>query len=58
MTNLCVANDTDDFAVLLHGVKVVFNLTFAIIISPALGSFRESLLLGLAPLCPNQHGHG
>lgn len=55
---LCVAYHADDFAVLFHGVEVIFNNTFAILICPTLGSLRESLFLGLAPLCTNQHGHG
>lgn len=55
---LCVANNTDDFAILLHGVEVILNSTLAILISPTFRSLWECLLLGLAPLCTNQHGHG
>lgn len=55
---LCVAYNTDDFAVLLHGIEVILNSTLAILICPTLGSLREGLLLGLTPLCTNQHGHG
>ena len=58
MSYLCVANDSDNLAVLLHCVEVILNLSLAILICPSLGSFREGLLLRLAPLCTNQHGHG
>ena len=58
MSYLCVANDSDNLAVLLHCVEVILNLSLAILICPSLGSFREGLLLRLAPLCTNQHLHG
>ena len=53
-----MANNTDDFAVLLHGVEVILNSSLAILVSPSLRGLGECLLLGLAPLCTNQHGHG
>lgn len=49
---LSVDNDTDDFAVFLHGLQVLLNLSFTGIIGPLLGSLCESLLLGAIPeLC-------
>lgn len=58
MSYLSVANDSDNLAVLLHCIEVILNLSLAILICPSLGSFREGLLLRLAPLCTNRHLHG
>ena len=49
-----MADDSDDLAVLLNSIKVLFNALLAIFICPLLGRFRESLLLWLTPSRTNQ----
>lgn len=45
-----MADDSDDFAVLLHRVKVGFYRRLACLVLPSCRSLRESLLLGAVPL--------
>ena len=48
---LGVANDSDNLAVLLHLVKVLFYASLSAFILPAARCLCESLLLRAVPLC-------
>ena len=47
---LSVGNDSDNFAILLHFLKVLFNALFSLPIRPSFVGLGESLLLALEPL--------
>ena len=48
--HLGVADNTDEFTVFLHLVKVFFDARFASFVLPATRRFGEGLLLGAVPL--------
>lgn len=57
-SHLSMTDDSDNLAVLLHGLEVFFNAFLAFFISPFFASFGESLLLGSAPLFANRYQKG
>merc|ERR1719192_1375548 len=48
--HLCVRDNTDHFAVLLHHFEIALDLLHSVLILPLLGIVGEGLLLGLVPI--------